>query len=170
VKERPTFFGSVEIEKIGNHCKSSGTQDVLEIGTYCGAATKALLQNSSGLVVSVDPLYHPSIKVHQQQWWIEKLAKEYPNRFIFIPAASHDVIWRRPISLLMIDGDHRPSTVIRDLRLFCPFVRFEGSVILDDMNHTPVREMWEYYTQIDQSSRWEQLCNGKLQIWRRHAL
>lgn len=167
-EERPTFMRPEELDQIVEHCKTSGAKDVLEIGTYCGAATRALLRGCSGTVFSCDPMIHPSVQKHHQEKWIRYLTKEFPDRFVFFPCFSHELIWSREISILMVDGDHRPSSVIKDLRLFCPFIEEGGTVILDDANQQEVSGMWEYYRTINKTHSWKSLRDGKLQIWRKH--
>jgi predicted O-methyltransferase YrrM len=167
-EERPTFFSPEELTQIREHCQTSGAKDVLEIGTYCGASTQALLQGCTGQVFSVDPLVHPETKLHHQQNWIRRLGKEFPERLVFIPATSQELIWERPVSIFMLDGDHRPSSVIRDFRMFCPHVIDRGSVIIDDMHDAGVSDMWNYYISLNRANHWEHLCGTKLQIWRKH--
>jgi predicted O-methyltransferase YrrM len=167
-EERPGFINHEEWETIRDHCQSAKIKDVLEIGTYCGKATSALLRGSTGLVFSVDPLAHPAVKTPIQAHWIRKLAEEFRDRLVFIPAWSHQLVWERPVSLVMLDGDHRRSSVIKDLRMLCPAITEGGSLILDDAAEDPVREMWEYYRSVDRKHTWTRLKGDrKLQIWRK---
>lgn len=163
----PTFFSGEELTCLYNHAKEIRANDVLEIGTYCGAATAELLAGSTGLVFSVDPLTHASIPLGIQESWIHCLLGQYPARLIFIPAPSHTLIWRRKVSIVMIDGDHAPMAVARDIRMFAPMVQDGGSLILDDMHDEGVRTAWNYHLKTDRATTWTKLRDGKLQIWRK---
>lgn len=169
-EERPTFFCGDELETLERHCRNHRFDDALEIGTYCGCSAKHLLRGASGMVFSVDPLIHPSVKRDVQESWIARLAEMYPKRFVFLNDYSYNIArtWRREVDVLLIDGDHSRAAVTKDLQLFVPFLRVGGTLILDDTTHPPVEEARLHFMS-SSGFRWEPLIQGKLQFWRKHS-
>jgi len=143
-----------ELRFIADTVKGRG--GVLEIGTYCGLTTRTLLKQTTGLVFSVDPLHHTTtIKPGpDQRKVLDELSQAYPDRFIFIPGFSQDLIWRRPIDVLLIDGDHGLNAVRSDLDNLAPYVRPGGVLILDDWYHGPVNEAWRGFQQDYSGKSW----------------
>jgi predicted O-methyltransferase YrrM len=122
-----------------------GRGDTLEIGTFCGLTTQTLLKCVKGTVFSVDPLSRKPPNDPDAHRWIGKLAIEYPKKLIFFPALSTELIWRRPIDVLFIDGDHSFEAVTDDLERFVPFLLEDGLLILDDFNTEDVSSALNHY-------------------------
>lgn len=110
----------------------AGCGDVLEIGTYCGLSTECLLNHVDGMVFSVDPLDRAPPRHPDAVKWIRRLTTAFPEKLVFIPAFSGELIWRRPIDVLFIDGDHDYDAVLIDLERFVPYLLKGGLLILDD--------------------------------------
>lgn len=123
-------MSEAQLDWIGGHVQGKG--DVLEIGTFCGLTTCRLLKCTRGIVFSVDPLDRAPPNHPEARAWIRKLSFLNPDRLVFFPAFSHELIWTRPIDVLFIDGSHQHEHVLADLEHFVPFLKEDGVLILDD--------------------------------------
>jgi hypothetical protein len=105
-------------------------------------------------VFSVDPLTRatdvPSEATPDKLFHLERLAKDFPERFIFLPGLSEEVIWRRQVDVLLIDGDHTFDAVYDDLYHFYPYLKPGGLLFMDAWGHPEkpdVRPAWEEYVE-----------------------
>lgn len=102
---------------------------VVEIGVRYGISTAAILlglaENEKGKLCSIDINDSTWVRTRNHGWGVEKYWE-------FIQGYSQEVIWNRPIDILMIDGDHRYEMVKADFHNFAPCVRMGGIIILHD--------------------------------------
>ena len=110
---------------------------VLEIGTgkyvFSRAILKAL-EETGGRLHTCDPFIVPSF-LHKNM--------------TFYPLLSDDLaeIWKDPIDVLMIDGDHSKNQVFKDYYQFESFVRSPGFIIFHDINiphGKGITVLWEH--------------------------
>jgi len=119
---------------------------VVEVGSYCGRSTVVLgsvvrALSPAGKVYAVDP--HDG-RVGALDTGIRTMAPTLERFRRNIAAAglssvveevrqlSHEVVWDRPISLLLIDGLHDYVNVSRDFRHFEPWVEPGGLIAFHD--------------------------------------
>jgi predicted O-methyltransferase YrrM len=154
-----------ELSFIEKSCRFRG--EILEIGTYCGRTTNALLVSSWGRVFSVDNLSKDrDFQLHH----IKKLSARFPDRFIFIPGNSTDLAWNRPISVLFIDGNHEEPAVIQDLELFVPHLRPGGLLFMHDFApDCGVMSAWEKFNKSHDYTWVDQRQVGRLALVEKHG-
>lgn len=162
--EIPGWMTAAELSEI--RAQARGRGDVLEIGTYCGRSTWALLHSATGLVFTCDPLTR---EPDEQRRWLSALTAEYPTRLILLPALSQHLLFTRPIDVLMIDGDHSYHAVLHDLNTFAPLVTPGGRLLLHDMPDPDVsRAAREFF---ERSSGWTPSSDvDRLSCWTRNGL
>lgn len=139
----PGFLGENEARFLGTLAACTpGQGDIVEIGSFKGKSTVMLATVASkvrrGKVVAIDPhgglSYLGANAPHQDPTFNEFLASlrnAGVQQFIEVHRATSMGVakdWRRPISLLWIDGDHSYSGCKTDFDLFSPFLS-EGAVI-----------------------------------------
>lgn len=167
MSNRPGWMSSDELAAI--RTQASGARDVLEIGTYCGLSTEALLDATTGMVFTVDPFERgETVPPHpQQRAWIEPLVRDHPERLVVIPARSQDLIWSHPIDVLMVDGEHSYAACSADLESFGRYIRKGGILFLDDYidPYLDVLKSWEDFSLQSDFEPLEQV--GKLAMFRR---
>lgn len=167
MSKRPGWMSVEELTAIRK--MATGANSVLEIGAYCGLTTEALLEASRGLVFTVDPLERgETVAPHpHQREWLASLARDYADRMVIIPSRSQDLIWYRPLDVLMVDGDHGLEGCSADLENFGPFVQRGGVLFLDD-HLEPYRDVMEAWKRFSLRDDFEALPQvGKLAIFRR---
>lgn len=180
-RSAPTWRNAAQLNWISELSRSQ--TDALEIGTFGGAGAQALLNGVSGLVFSIEPLgYSPENDEEQEvshedlPFWIRKLAKANPDRFIPIAGRSEHQIWYRPIGVLVIDGDHSFNGVFRDSVQYATHVVDQGIVFIDAYGHPTkpgVKPAWDVFSQKktlqSPPGSWEHLGNVRyLNAWKRH--
>lgn len=123
--------------------QSPASGAIVEIGAFKGKSTAWLVEaaersSRKPTIVSIDPhigdaSWHPDptwlpFRRTVDEWDLERRGLEV------LRASSHDVgaAWRRPISLLWIDGSHNYEDVQLDIAQFTPYVVPGGWVIFDD--------------------------------------
>jgi len=138
--EIPGWMSPAELDVIAGRAQRS--QACLEIGTYCGRSTRAILESTKGIVWSIDNLSKPTEPGQRScREWIADLEAEFPN-FRFLHADSAAVKWETPLDFLLIDGCHDEAAVLADCHKFIPHVRPGGSILLDDFNYPDVIRAW----------------------------
>lgn len=110
--------------------------EIVEIGAWKGKSIAWLAAGSQARGV---PLQLVSIDPHERGSWDEfqqtlRSCNLGPDRLEVLRAYSHDVgrEWRRPISLLWVDGCHEYEAVVRDIADFAPHVLPGGWIVFDD--------------------------------------
>lgn len=171
----PTWRNSEQLRWITALSVDKG--DALEIGTFGGAGSRALLAGVSGLVFSIEPLgYSPEneeemeVAAHQLTDHIEELAAEFPHRFIHIAGRSEHQVWARPIDVLMIDGDHSYQGVADSAARFATHINRGGVVFVDAYDHPnkpEVKPAWDAFMKTSPHT-WQSLGSVRnLFAWRR---
>lgn len=170
--DRPGWMSQEELSAIRTCAREVGDKDptFLEIGTYCGRSTEALLRaNPKAHVFTVDALVQvpDGLPPREIRSWIWTLVEEHSPRVTFIPGASRDLIWSRPLSLLLLDGSHTYEDVKLELDRLAHLIVPGGYLLLDDMTppYPGVRRAWEEYALRHEFKPARQV--GKLGIFRR---
>ncbi|MBA7686308.1 hypothetical protein ES703_94751 [subsurface metagenome] len=123
------------VHTVYNYTALAQPKTVFEIGSGRYAFSQAILaalEKTGGHLFTCDP--KPKIQYHHPQ-------------MTFMLATSNQVAqnWRKPIHLLMIDGDHTYPQVKQDCHNFFPYVTSEGLIIFHDINvgSAPgVKKLW----------------------------
>lgn len=109
---------------------------IVEIGAWKGKSIAWLAAGSETRrrplpLVSIDPHERGSWEDFQQTLHACRLG---PDRLEVLRAYSHDVgrDWRRPISLLWVDGCHEYDAVVQDIADFAGHMLPGGWVVFDD--------------------------------------
>ena len=118
--------------EISKTCKKC----IVELGVLWGNTTKILLNNNNNVsVYGIDPIV-PDSKDATLIGDINKIneLKMQYNNFIFIKDFSYNVIktWKKEISYIFIDADHRYEAVKKDFEDWLPFVEQGGFISLHD--------------------------------------
>lgn len=115
---------------------------MVEIGAFKGKSTAWLVEAAQlcepqRTVISIDP--HMGDDWHPSATWADFQAtcRQFSLRergLEVLRAKSHDVgvDWRRPISMLWIDGSHHYPDVCNDIRDFVPHVVPNAWIVFDD--------------------------------------
>ena len=109
---------------------------IVEIGAWKGKSTAWLVEGSQ---LRAAPLPVVSIDPHERDSWNDFRATvsgfDLERRGLEVRRAfSHEVgrEWRRPISLLWVDGCHEYEPVLQDIADFAPHVVADGWIVFDD--------------------------------------
>lgn len=110
-------------------------QIALEIGSGAFTFSQAILsalEETGGILYTCDP--NPKIQYTHPKMIFSNLISDH--------IAS---VWKDPIDLLMIDGNHTYDQVKKDYQNFAPHVTTGGLIILHDINVTSapgVKKLW----------------------------
>lgn len=132
----------------------TGLGDVLEIGSFCGRSTRAVLSAVRGRVIAVDPMDrnpspakwpNPNGVLLNPRPFMQQAVAEFPERLMVIPCFSYEMVGllRWPFDVVMIDADHTYEHTLLEIDTFAPLLSPSGVLILDDVNHPPVGKAWE---------------------------
>lgn len=124
--------------------RATGKRNALEIGTYCGRSTNALLRAVSGTVYTVDAYERGPLAHKDQRQYIHTLGELFPGRLVPIPCLSKELagLWTIPVDVLMLDGAHDTETVLWELEELTPHLTPGGYLLLHDFNATSVDTAW----------------------------
>lgn len=128
----------------------------VEIGSARGKSTcfigQGLRENRKGLLYAIDPHiatnWNDTGAVDSFDMLRQNLRRVGVQDYVEIVRKMSDEAaknWKRPIDLLLIDGDHTFDGVKRDWDLFSPFVRNTGVVIFHDTAWELCGRDSEYY-------------------------
>src|SRR6266849_7881319 len=117
---------------------AQGRKSLVEIGVAEGASAIALrtTMNPGGTLYLVDPFHLSRVPMLN---FLRRAARRAVSRntgaqTVWIEEFSHEAArqWSRPIDFLLIDGDHRESTVEQDWNDWSPHVVEKGVVVFHD--------------------------------------
>jgi predicted O-methyltransferase YrrM len=177
---------------------ASGLGPLLEVGTYCGKSALYLgfgAQAGAGVLFSVD--HHRGSEENQAGWEhhdptlvdaasgrmdtlpfarraVERAVLEETVVLVVGPSAVVAAAWRRPLSLLFIDGGHGAEVEWADYRGWTPHVAPGGLLAIHDVFPDPAdggRPPYEIYCAALESGWAEEraLGCGSLRVLRRPA-
>jgi predicted O-methyltransferase YrrM len=102
-----------------------------------GVSTLAMLEERpDAFIFSIDPKARPgeteSLRGAGTPW----------RRVVRLLGRSQDIgkNWRFPMDFLFVDGDHKYSSVMRDIKLFVPWVRSGGIAAFHDYVPCPLKK------------------------------
>ena len=111
--------------------KAGATGEIVEIGTNVGKSTIALAyaqkEKNGKPIHTIDIYQHPDIEKNLTGAGVEN----YVNRIVKASARAA-AVWREPIELLWIDGDHACVGVKNDIKFWCRHVVEGGKVAFHD--------------------------------------
>ncbi len=118
-------------------CEIAPEHCIVEIGSYCGRAT-TVLARSGREVIAVDPL---ALGTAPTGTW--QVTEEHTVAFERVLAAHPNVTWRRvysvkcpkpakPVSLLLIDGEHYHPAPREDYEHFEPWLASGATIAFHD--------------------------------------
>jgi hypothetical protein len=116
---------------------------IVEIGLLHGATTKILLENSTCLVVGIDPIIPDSMEptLIGDTSKLMDLVNQYPERFNWHQDYSYNIAktfdsWKQnniaKIDYIFIDGDHQYDAVKQDFEDWYPLVKEGGIISIHD--------------------------------------
>jgi len=121
------------MEKFARGCTS-----LVEIGVAEGASAVALrsTMDPSGTLYLVDPFHLSRVRLLN---FLRRAARRAVSvtagpKIVWIEDFSHNAVrqWSRPIDFLLIDGDHRETSVEQDWQDWSPHVLENGVVVFHD--------------------------------------
>lgn len=119
----------------------------VEIGIADGSTTAMMVRANPTLrCVGIDPLVdHDGDDNGYRRVGLNLRMSGLEGVMILLRAKSENIgpYWSTPIDCLLIDGDHNAPVPEHDLRVFGPWVKPGGWLLLDDYHGQDVREAWE---------------------------
>lgn len=119
---------------------------IVEFGCYKGRSTRALADNTSGIVIAVDPwdgvYYANNNSVHGiktdvfDEFKANLLDQIHIDRVVPYRMYSQDFYTAASPGFVFIDGDHRYETVKHDIELAFKIMRNGGILAGHDYTHT----------------------------------
>ncbi|MGH9740765.1 MAG: class I SAM-dependent methyltransferase [Candidatus Acidiferrum sp.] len=135
---RPALAQHTGAEHVAFRKWAGGCKTVVEIGVAEGVSALALREGMTedGTLYLIDPFHLSRIRALN---FIKRVAERTVNgcsrgKVVWMEEFSQDAVqvWKEPIDLLLIDGDHAEKAVEQDWRDWSGFVRPSGAVIFHD--------------------------------------
>ncbi len=155
---------------------------IVEIGSYRGASTIALAQGSldgpNVPVFAIDPHDFTSMvgytfSMSDSAYFMQNMLLAGVAHLVRpITLFSYEVYdgWRRPISLLWIDGDHSYDAVKQDFERFGQYLLPDAVAAFHDSKNKKF-DVYRLIEEIRASGQYDEIANAKqLTAWRKRAL
>jgi methyltransferase family protein len=114
---------------------------IVEIGVLYGTTTRILVENSTCMVIGIDPLIPDSMEktLIGDKSKFQDLIDNHGGRFTFYQDYSFNVVKifneeykYPPIDYLFVDGDHQYDSVKQDFEDWYPHVKVGGIISIHD--------------------------------------
>lgn len=154
-------------ERAGSH------QVIVEIGSYLGRSTRAMVDNTAGLIIAIDDWYGPrdvQIPDYERRTIMDRFLQNFSDigkdRLQYVRVDHHNLTDKMPLitpDMIFIDGDHAYESVQRDLK-WATSVMKHGLLCGHDQEYPSVRRaLFEFFpsfrraTDFDSSIWWREL-------------
>jgi predicted O-methyltransferase YrrM len=123
---------------------AAGARTIVEIGAFEGVSTRAMREAMprDAQLYAVDPFVvnRYGFSVQHAIFWHEA-GRSANSRVILKRQFSHEAItlWREPIDLLFLDGDHSFEGVTHDFREWGRHVRLGGVILVHTSQPSPAK-------------------------------
>lgn len=141
------WMSEVELTWLANQAQKC--KRIVEFGSFHGRSTRALADNTTGIVYAVDPWNGDyvaednknieSVNTYVMPQFIKNL-KDHIDSGRVIPARTFSTEFNldRKVDMVFIDGDHRYQSVIKDINRALELLRLNGIISGHDYGHS----MW----------------------------